>query len=124
MEDQASYGDIMTNADKVEDKIKELTSLTSYLTAAAENKSNAICEYDRQIAITTLKLKNGVIKEWEGQEIDKLPVTLIPIVAKGICFKFSFDREMYDSMYKGIITQIEAVKAQLNGFQSLLKIMQ
>lgn len=121
--------DILTNAQKIENHLILIDKLIDEIPESSMEKANGIANYDRAIAITILKLKNGDITEMEdfnGETIflDKLPATLIPQVAKGICYKEAFDKEMGEAAYKGIITMIEARKAQLNGLQSINKVLQ
>lgn len=124
MEDQASYGDVMTNKERIETLIRKIEEYCGRLIQAGDEKSVSLVDYEKEIAITILKLKNGAIETWEGQEVKNLPATLIPVVAKGICFKYSFDKEIGDTNYKTIIVTIEAMKSQLNALQSLIKIVQ
>ena len=116
--------DVTTNAYQINEKILEIEKLSDRIEQAALEKANYIANYDRQIAVTILKLKNGLIPEFDGVEVKNLAANLIPIVAKGICYQESFHREMGENNYKGLITQIEAHKAVLNGYQSLFKVMQ
>lgn len=118
------HRDILTNAVKIEYTINEISEQANRLEQAALEKANTVANYEREMAITILKLKNGAIPEWEGQKMGNLAANLIPTVAKGICYHESFDREMADANYKSLIVKIDALKAQLNGFQSLNKTMQ
>lgn len=116
--------DILTNKENIESEIQVIESLVNRIPQAAEEKAVSLADYDKMIAVTILKLKNGVIKEFEGQPVNNIPATLIPTLAKGICYKEAFDREMGEANYKGLIVQIEAHKAMLNGFQSMNKVIQ
>lgn len=115
--------DILTNAMKIERTIAEIDKKADMIEEATLEKAQCLANYEREIAVTILKLKNGAIPEFEGQAIKNLPANLIPVVAKGICFRESFDKEMAEGNYKGLITRIDALKAQLNGYQSLNKTM-
>lgn len=115
--------DIINNANKIQTEIQVIEELVNRLPQAAEEKAVTLSTYEKEIAITILKLKNGVITEFEGNKIGNLPANLIPTVAKGICFRENFDREMGEAGYKGLIVQIEAHKAMLNGFQSMNKVI-
>jgi hypothetical protein len=122
MEDAISY------AQKIENMIQVIDQLVDQLDDASMDKANGIANYDRAIAITILKIKNGEITQMEDFDANiipfkGLPATLITQVAKGICWKEIFDKEAGDAGYKGITTKIEARKAQLNGYQSINKII-
>lgn len=116
--------DILTTAAKIEYVINEISTEADKIEQAATEKAATQADYEKEIAVTILKLKNGAITDFEGQSIKNLAANLIPIVAKGICYKASFDREMGEVQYKSLIVKIEALKAQLNGYQSLNKTMQ
>lgn len=113
--------DIITTAIKIEAKIAELEQERDRILPASFDKATAISNYDKEMALTIVKLRNGVIKSWEGQDISNLPATLIIPVAKGICFQECFSSEIAENNYKGIISIIEAIKAELNGLQSINK---
>ena len=114
-------GDVFTTRQKIEDKISDIETERVKIVECAIEKAKAISEYDREIAITTLKLRNGAISEWEGQKISNLPANLIPKVAQGLCWNECFNKEAADGMYRGVISNIEALKSQLNGLQSINK---
>lgn len=121
--------DILTNAQKIETLINLIEQEIEKLDDASMMKANGIANYDREIAITILRLKNGDIKtmpDTEGKEIPigNLPATLTIPVAKGICYKAAFDKEAGENEYKSTNTRIDARKAQLNGLQSINKVLQ
>lgn len=116
--------DILTNAQKIHNKIAELEEERDKLLPASYDKAKAISEYDKQIAITTLKLKNGLITEFEGVKISNLPATLVRDIAKGICYKECFDKEIGESNYKAIVSIMESIRAELNGLQSINKYLE
>ena len=116
--------DILTNAANIAFTIEMISNEANKIEAAARDKANTLANYEREIAITILKIKNGAIPEFEGQPINNLAANLIPVVAKGICYNECFEREMGEANYKGLIVRIDALKAQLNGYQSLNKTMQ
>lgn len=108
-------------AELIQDKILELDQERPRLFDTSQSKAQAISDYDRAIALVVLKLKNETIREFEGEAIGKLPVTLIPMIAKGICWKECFTKEAEEAGYKAVISNIEAIKAGLNGLQSINK---
>lgn len=114
--------DIFEIAKKIHAKIAELENLRESILPASTQKATDNSNYERELALTIVKLKNGAINDFEGIEIPSpCPVTLIKDIAKGICFKESFKKEDSDGAYKGLITIIDSVKAELNGLQSLNK---
>lgn len=100
---------------KVKDCIEKIISDIGYCRREIETKGNArakaISNYDKQlkIAIVTLK-ENG-----------KFPATLIEKIAKGVCSDHRLTLELAEVGYKACISNLEALKAQLNGYQSIYK---
>lgn len=104
---------------KIEDKISELECHRNSIQGASEFKAEKKAQYAKDLAIAILKLRNKVIVEFEGQKIDNLPANLIPKVAEGICWESCLENEKAESGYKGLIVQLDSLKAELNGLQSL-----
>lgn len=111
--------DVISVAESIREKISEIESERAKLEDSATDKANAISEYDRMMAISVLKLKNKAITEFEGNQISNLQANLIPIIAKGLCYKERFSQEFFEGRYKSILSNIDAIKAELNGFQSI-----
>lgn len=121
--------DILTNADKINRMIEEIEAILNSIPEAADEKAMAISGYDRELAITIIKIKNGLIKEiedFDGTMIPLGPVTATErvTIAKGIIYQASLRKEAADAGYKGIVSTLDARKAQLNGLQSLNKVIQ
>jgi predicted translin family RNA/ssDNA-binding protein len=110
--------------DEIDKKIKELDKARSHLREKAEQKAVKIAKYRKKLAITIFKLQNNDIEEFEGNPIIKLSVTLIPMMARGICWQEKMEMEKAEAIYKAIITDIEAIKAQLNGYQSIFRYLE
>ena len=111
--------DIINISNEIEKKIKLLEKMRVEIKERAENKAKTIAEYDKQLAVTIIKLKNNNIGEWEGEELIKLPATIIEKTAKGICWQARLDMEKADALYKSLISNINSVQAELNGYQSI-----
>lgn len=113
--------ELIKTMQKIEAKITALESARAELIDAAIDKANAVSNYDRQLSITILKLKNGLIESFEGLPSIGLPATLIEKVAKGIIYQAAFDKESAEDIYKSKVISIEAIRAELNGLQSINK---
>ena len=94
-------------ADKIQVSMKHITELIDELNVQAENKAEALAEYDKQMAIKELLLK------------EKHPVTLVKDLAKGECSNYRYVMEVAVSKYKSTLTKIESYQAILNGWQSV-----
>jgi hypothetical protein len=101
--------DVVEVAHRIEDKVKLLEHGRAELQSKAEQKAKAISEYDKALAIEIIKIKD------EG----KFPATLIEKIAKGQCYKERAQSELAEAEYKLTITKMDAIQAELNGWQSI-----
>lgn len=116
--------DLIKVSDKIESKIKELDKFKAVIKERTDRKAEANANYDKCLAVTIIKLKNGMIAEFEGQVVNNVPATIIEKVAKGICFKERLELEKAEAEYKSLITNIDTTCAQLNGWQSINRYLQ
>lgn len=100
---------------KVKDCIEKIIADIGDYRRSIETKGNAralaISNYDKQLKIAIVVLKD------EG----KFPATLIEKIAKGVCSDHRLTLELAEVGYKAVISNLEALKAQLNGYQSIYK---
>ena len=75
--------DILTTAQKIEFKTRQIEELADRLEQAGLEKASSSADYDKAIAVTTLQLRNGVIEEWEGEEGGITPGHSYPCNSKG-----------------------------------------
>ena len=85
---------------------------------------NASAEYDKQLAITLLKLENRGIKEWEGQDCSKLAKSNMKKIAEGMCWEFKLKADTADKDYRLTLCKMESIKQELQGYQSINKHIQ
>lgn len=89
--------------------IEEIGKQCDLLDELGEAKAQALVDYEKTLAIATLKLK--------GEH----PVTIMDKIVKGECVEQLYNKIVSESKYKVCVIKIEARKAQLNAFQSLYK---
>ena len=106
-------------AKQIQDKIEELELLKKELPEAIYKQGKSASEYDKQLALIVIRLRNGSEFEFEGHTIKNPPVSIIERIAKGICYKSALDRDMAEGKLKAIDSAIKTTMAQLNGFQSI-----
>lgn len=121
--------DALTNADKIQQMIDKIEQQIGFIPEASFEKANSYAAYDRAIAITILKIRNGIMKQWEYEpgkflNLENTTATNVPVIAKGICSIEALQKEAGEAGYKGLIVTIEALRAMLNGYQSIFKIIQ
>ena len=103
--------ELMKVAKAIEDVINEIGVFRKQLENKGILKAEAIKNYDMRMKVAIVTLKD------EG----KFPATLIEKIAKGLCAEDRYQMELGDIGYKACICNIEALKAQLNGFQSIFR---
>ena len=100
---------------KVKDCIEKLIAEIGKCRREIETKGNAramaISNYDKQLKIAIVTLK----------EAGKFPATLIEKIAKGVCADHRERLELAEVGYKACISNLNALMAQLNGYQSVYK---
>jgi hypothetical protein len=111
--------DIMSLAYQIQDKVTEIEIERKKLDALAKRKAATQSNYDRMMSLVILKIKNGTIREHDGEPIGSIVQSNIPIIAKGICWNECLEKEEAEALYKACISNLEAMKAELNGLQSI-----
>ena len=109
----------LTIAKEIESKIEELELLKVELPKAIYAQGKASANYDKQLALTIVKLRAGAEIEFEGRMVKDPPVTILERIAKGICYKEALDMDTAEGKLKSIDSAIKVTMAQLNGFQSI-----
>lgn len=110
-------------ATEIEKKIAELELAKKHLSKRSEVKAETSANYDKAVALTIIKLRNGQTLELDGEKIVDPPATALDKIAKGICFKEKLEMDKAEAEYKSLITYIEVVQSQLNGWQSINKFL-
>lgn len=113
--------DIITIAEQITKKNQEIDLIRREIRQRGEDKATTESEYDKVIAVTLIKLKNGYAFELDGNTIQNPATTIMEKLAKGICWHEKLNMEKADANYKSIISNLEAAKSQLNALQSLNK---
>ena len=102
--------ELMQVAKAIEDIIAEIGKFRKQIEDKGILKAQAIKNYDMKMDVAIVELKD------EG-----VPVTLIRDRAKGKCAEYRYELELAEAGYKACISNIEALKAQLNGCQSIFR---
>lgn len=113
--------DIVEVSQKIIELSEELGRAKKSIRDRVTEKAETKARYDQVLALTMIKLKNEAITEFEGQKFDKVAVTNIETIAKGICWKEKLAFEKAEGLYKSAITYIEATTTQLQGYQSIFR---
>jgi hypothetical protein len=95
----------------IEHIIREIGTSRKEIEAKGLEKAKTIALYDLKLGEACETLRNET----------NLPASLIERVARKLCHKEREKMETADVLYKACISNLEALKAQLNGYQSIYK---
>ena len=110
----------LTNIAKtITERILELRTARDELKNMGEAKAQTIAEYDKAMATTLVKLKNGVSFQVDNTTIANPPATIMDKIARGICWKEALEKERAEAGYKSLITAINAIQSEINAYQSI-----
>ena len=101
------------------EKISEIEDLKLRYREASRSFSQIAVDYDKVLALTMVKLRNGVEIEFEGQIVKSPQATLIERVSRGICWQEKLNLETISSRLDAIKACLNACQAQLNALQSI-----
>lgn len=113
--------EVLEVSQEIEKRIKLLEQARLQLAERASSKAVAIADYDRVLAITLIKLRNGVEMAFEGHRIKNIPVTIMEKIAKGMCYDERLLLEESIASYGVAASGINSLQAELNGFQSIYR---
>lgn len=107
----ANEKELIIVAQNIKDIIAEIGTFRRQLEGKGQAKARAISNYDKRLGTAIIVLK----------EEAKFPATLIEKIAKKVCADDRYELELAESSYKSCISNIEALKAQLNAHQSIYR---
>ena len=102
-------------------KIEQLEAGRKTLKERGESKSLATAEYEKKLAITIIRLKNGESLDIEAYKIENPPATLTEKIAKGICWNEKLEMDKSEALYKAALVNMQSFTAALSALQSILK---
>ena len=102
---------VLEVAEQIEKIITEIGKCRRQIEEKGTARARAISDYDKQLRIAIITLK----------DTGKFPATLIEKIAKGVCAPQIEAREIAESGYKAVISNLNALMAQLNGYQSIYR---
>ena len=73
-----------------------------------EARAKSVTDYDKAIATTIIRLKDG-----------GTPTTIVEKIAKGECYEIRLTMEVADQTLKAHFARLDYLKSQLNGYQSI-----
>lgn len=116
--------DLIAIAKSIESKIKEIDKIKASIRERGTNKAQSSANYEKQLSITMIKLRNGIEYKLDSEVVTNPPATVLEKIARGICFNERLDMEESEALYKSAIINLEATMAQMNALQSLSKYLE
>ncbi len=113
--------DLIQIATTIENINREIGKYRRQLKDLGKAWADAICDYDKKIAISLATLGDSETYELAGRTYKSPPVTVREKIAKGIGCEERRAEKLAETGYKSCVTNIEALRAQLNGNQSLFR---
>lgn len=111
--------DVITVAKEIENRIQMLSLGRTKLVALSEEKAKKSADYEKAIAKTIMKLKNGESISLDGETIQNPPASVLDKLSKGICWEEGMAKDMAEGAYKAAIVIMSTIESELNGWQSI-----
>lgn len=111
-------------AERIQAIISEIGKCRREIEAKGKARASAIRVYDMKLAIALATLRNADTYELGGKTYKAPPVSIAEKIAKGLVAQEREAMELAESGYKACISNLEALKAQLNGYQSIFRHME
>ena len=107
--------------DFIQKLIIEIGKCRRQIEVKGKEKAEAVKKYDMKLAVALATLREAETYELGGKKYKSPPVSIAEKIAKGIVSQERYDMEVAEAGYKAAISNIEAMKAQLNAYQSLFR---
>jgi len=113
--------DVGTVSGQIQECIVLLDKGRAKLDEAATSVAIRRAEYDRDLAICLMKMRNGKAVTLEGEVIENPPASTSEKIAKGVVWESRLALEEAEAQYKVIVSKIDVIRAKLNGYQSIYR---
>jgi hypothetical protein len=111
-------------AQNIELIITEIRKFRLQIKEKGEARAKAMKAYDRDLAIALATLGNAENYELAGKTYKVPPVSVREKIAKGMVAEQKEKMELADSDYRATLSNLEALKAQMNAMQSIYRHME
>ena len=111
--------DLISTAEEIIRKTREIEGLSRSLDGLAIERASKAAEYEKDLASTILKLKNGIEFELDGEIVRNPPVTTMDKLARGICWRQRLESDVADLSYRNAMKRLDMLSGVLNAYQSL-----
>jgi hypothetical protein len=111
--------ELMQISEQIVKKIKEIDTIRAELKKRGEDKALTASDYDRNIAMTLMGLENGKAYNIGDDVVQNPPKSIMEKLARGLCWQEKLEMDKAEANYKSVVSNLDAVKSQLNALQSL-----
>jgi len=101
--------------------ISKSDSYRSHAAGAGKAAAETTMAYKKRLAVTLIKLKNGVELELDGEKIQNPPATISVKIAEGICADEGMAMDVALNSWRLGIENLKNLTTQITALQSLLK---
>jgi len=111
--------EVVDIAQEIRAVMSEMRQALKEVQFLAVEKARTLADYDKAVGLTMIKLKNGIPFVLEGQTIRNPTSTASDKISRAICFSEKIYSEEASALYNAKATEVRALQAILNGYQSL-----
>lgn len=113
--------DVVSVKDKILGKEKLLCDNRREIDNTTSDIPTALNTYERELAKTLIKLRNGEEFLLDGIKVKNPPVSILKDIAKGICSNERLQLGVAESKQKALLSASKSLQAELNSLQSINK---
>lgn len=116
--------DLYTARKTIEKMITAVGDCRKQIEDRGKARANAISNYDKRLAIAIATIREQTHYKLGDVQYERPPATLAEKIAKGICAEDRREMEIAESGYKAVISNLQALLAQMNAMQSIYRHME
>ena len=113
--------DLININNAIQDKIKKSEKYQARLIQFMKDYDTYDAQHEKEVGINILKIKNGLITEWDNMDLTKITgnANLIEKVAKAMAWKIKAKADTQDKQYRVIMKLLDSISDNQNGYQSI-----
>lgn len=109
----------VTIAKQIHEMVKKSQEIRATFRKLNEAKCKAAADYDRQMAVVLIRLKNGDAIEWNGQRIENPPASYCEKIARGVCSDARLKMDTAEGLYHAAQSNLRALQAEMSCLQTI-----
>lgn len=113
--------DALQIAKEIENLILESNKVRAVIKDRGEKAAVSLGEYRKALAVTIIKLNNGIEMELDGEKIINPKATYTQEIAHGINWKEKIECEKSQALYESAKLNLRQIEMQISALQSLFR---